>query len=71
MCLISGKVREISEIIEKNPFKLLTVGTAETIFPAFPEDAGGRCSGETMRASQKNEIDISPQRVVKFRREPR
>ena len=46
--LILGKVSEIAEIIEKNRFKLLTLGAAETIFPAFPEDAGGRCSGETM-----------------------
>ena len=40
-----------AEFIEKNRFKLLTHSAAETIFPAFPEDAGGRCSGETMRAS--------------------
>ena len=34
-CLILGKVTEIAEIMEKNRFKLLTVGAAELIFPAF------------------------------------
>ena len=46
--LILGKVTEIAEIMEKNRFRLLTLGSAETIFPAFQKtqvvaDPARRC----------------------------
>ena len=47
-CLTFAKDTEIAEIIEKNPFKLLTLRAAETIFPAFQKtqvvaDPARRC----------------------------
>ena len=72
-CLTFAKDIEIAEIIEKNPFKLLTLRAAETIFPAFQKtqvvaDPARRCEllkkRDRYRPAMGNVIPPSAQMVV-------